>query len=67
MDADRRMTTSYAMNKMASAPLGNENTEAYVREIYALVDRMQKSSSLRCASMVDANSPGYLQIFGLSV
>jgi CubicO group peptidase (beta-lactamase class C family) len=39
MDLDRRMTIGYAMNKMGAGTLGNANTEAYVRAIYAAVDR----------------------------
>ncbi|KAJ5717371.1 hypothetical protein N7488_003017 [Penicillium malachiteum] len=41
MDRGRRMTIGYAMNNMcAIGTLGNENTEAYVKEIYHIVDRM---------------------------
>ncbi|RMJ26907.1 beta-lactamase [Aspergillus sp. HF37] len=38
MDLDRRMTVGYAMNKMGAGTLGNANTEAYVKAIYAAVD-----------------------------
>ncbi|KFY78774.1 hypothetical protein V499_02127 [Pseudogymnoascus sp. VKM F-103] len=38
MDLDRRMTISYAMNKMGVGTLGNENTAAYVNAVYAVVD-----------------------------
>ena len=37
MDLDRRMTIGYAMNKMGMGTLGNANTEAYVKAIYAAV------------------------------
>ncbi|BDD62638.1 hypothetical protein MPDQ_001588 [Monascus purpureus] len=41
MDRDRRMTIGYVMNKMGTGPLVNENTEAYVRAIYEIVDAMR--------------------------
>lgn len=34
MDLDRRMTITYAMNKMEMGTLGNSNTEKYVMAIY---------------------------------
>ncbi|KAJ5729222.1 uncharacterized protein N7483_003730 [Penicillium malachiteum] len=41
MDRERRMTIGYAMNDMcAIGTLGNDNTEAYVKEIYHIVDQM---------------------------
>lgn len=35
------MTIGYVMNKMGTGPLVNENTEAYVRAIYEIVDAMR--------------------------
>ncbi|SPO04725.1 probable beta-lactamase [Cephalotrichum gorgonifer] len=46
MDLDRRMTIGYAMNKMGMGTLGTPNTEAYVKEIYATLERLDSSSSL---------------------
>lgn len=46
MDLDRRMTIAYAMNKMGPGTLGNENTQAYVREIYRILNANSRSSSL---------------------
>lgn len=41
MDRKRRMTISYAMNRMsATGTIGNHNTEAYVRAIYEVVNNM---------------------------
>ncbi|KAJ6013413.1 hypothetical protein N7540_008004 [Penicillium herquei] len=41
MDRERRMTIGYAMNNMcAIGTLGNDSTEAYVKEIYHIVDKM---------------------------
>ena len=34
MDVDRKMTVTYAMNKMGAGTLGNPRTQAYVNEIY---------------------------------
>jgi CubicO group peptidase (beta-lactamase class C family) len=39
MDLDRRLTISYAMNRMASGLLGSERSEAYVRAAYSALDR----------------------------
>ncbi|KAJ5097009.1 beta-lactamase domain-containing protein 2 [Penicillium angulare] len=40
MDRNRRVTIGYVMNNMATTgTLGNPNTEAYVREIYELVNQ----------------------------
>lgn len=46
MDLDRRMTIGYAMNKMGLGSLGNENTQAYVKEIYRILNANSRSSSL---------------------
>jgi hypothetical protein len=46
MDRDRRMTIAYVMNNMSgSGTLGNDNTEAYVREIYRVIDELRSSSA----------------------
>jgi hypothetical protein len=37
MDVDRRMTISYAMNKMSNVGIGSERTKAYVKAIYAAI------------------------------
>lgn len=34
MDLDRRLTITYAMNKMAAGGLGNDRTKAYVQAVY---------------------------------
>ncbi|KAA8642033.1 hypothetical protein EYZ11_006435 [Aspergillus tanneri] len=39
MDQDRKMTITYAMNKMVMGTLGNPNTVKYVRAIYAAYDK----------------------------
>lgn len=46
MDLDKRMTIGYAMNKMGTGTLGNDNTQVYVKEIYRIVDALSRSSSL---------------------
>ncbi|KAJ5902214.1 hypothetical protein N7495_002742 [Penicillium taxi] len=47
MDRERRMTIGYVMNKMLGAgTVGNENTFAYVQEIYNLVNKLKSQSSL---------------------
>ncbi|KAJ5757710.1 uncharacterized protein N7511_006404 [Penicillium nucicola] len=38
MDLERRMTLSYAMNKMSEGTVGNDNTEAYFKAIYEIVE-----------------------------
>jgi CubicO group peptidase (beta-lactamase class C family) len=38
MNRGRRMTIGYAMNKMENRVMGNVNSEAYVQEIYKIVD-----------------------------
>jgi CubicO group peptidase (beta-lactamase class C family) len=38
MDLDRRLTISYAMNKMSSGLIGSERSEAYIRAVYAALD-----------------------------
>ncbi|KAJ5903852.1 hypothetical protein N7504_006235 [Penicillium tannophilum] len=41
MDRERRMTISYAMNRMTGiSTIGNPNTEAYVKAIYDVVNNM---------------------------
>ncbi|KAJ5806260.1 uncharacterized protein N7503_003862 [Penicillium pulvis] len=41
MDRERRMTISYAMNRMSGiSTIGNANTEAYVKAIYDVVNTM---------------------------
>lgn len=40
MDVDRKVTITYAMNRMAGTNIGNDRSEAYVREIYAVLDRI---------------------------
>lgn len=41
MDRERRMTISYAMNRMTGiSTIGNHNTEAYVKAIYEVVNNM---------------------------
>ncbi|KAJ5618963.1 beta-lactamase [Penicillium lagena] len=42
MDRGRQMTIGYAMNKMENRVMGNANSEAYVREIYKIVDASNK-------------------------
>jgi CubicO group peptidase (beta-lactamase class C family) len=37
MDLDRRMTISYAMNKMSNVEIGSERTKAYVKTIYTAI------------------------------
>ncbi len=39
LDLDRRLTISYVMNRMASGLLGSERSEAYIRAVYAALDR----------------------------
>jgi CubicO group peptidase (beta-lactamase class C family) len=38
MDVGRRLTFSYAMNKMGAALLGSERAESYVRAVYSALD-----------------------------
>ncbi|WP_067833856.1 serine hydrolase domain-containing protein [Nocardia lijiangensis] len=38
MDLDRRMTVTYAMNRMGPGIIGSPRSEAYLRTIYRLVD-----------------------------
>ncbi|GAQ09964.1 beta-lactamase domain-containing protein 2 [Aspergillus lentulus] len=46
MDRDRRMTITYVMNNMSGrGTLGNDNIEAYVREIYRVIDGLCSSSA----------------------
>lgn len=40
MDLDRKVTITYALNRMGNGLVGNDRTEAYVREIYAVLDRI---------------------------
>ncbi|CAL5871752.1 uncharacterized protein PFLUO_LOCUS6005 [Penicillium psychrofluorescens] len=42
MDRGRRMTIGYAMNKMENRVMGNVNSEAYVQEIYKIVNASKK-------------------------
>jgi CubicO group peptidase (beta-lactamase class C family) len=39
MDLDRRLTITYVMNRMSSGLIGSERSEAYVRAVYAALDR----------------------------
>ncbi|GAB2505854.1 serine hydrolase domain-containing protein [Nocardia heshunensis] len=38
MDLDRRMTVTYAMNKMGAGLIGSPRSEAYLRTIYRILD-----------------------------
>jgi CubicO group peptidase (beta-lactamase class C family) len=38
MDLDRRMTVTYAMNKMGPGLIGSPRSEAYLRTVYRTVD-----------------------------
>jgi CubicO group peptidase (beta-lactamase class C family) len=38
MDLDRRLTTSYMMNRMAPGIVGSDRAEAYLQAVYAAVD-----------------------------
>lgn len=40
MDLDRKLTITYALNRMGNGLIGNDNTQAYVREIYAAFNRI---------------------------
>ena len=40
MDLDRKVTITYVMNRMARATIGSDRSAAYVREIYAVLDRI---------------------------
>lgn len=40
MDLDRKVTITYAMNRMTNGSFGNDRTEAYVKEILAVLDRI---------------------------
>ncbi|KAL4864442.1 hypothetical protein BDV12DRAFT_11836 [Aspergillus spectabilis] len=46
MDLDRGVTFTYAMNKMENGTLGNSNTEAYVREVYRVLNEVEGKASL---------------------
>jgi CubicO group peptidase (beta-lactamase class C family) len=37
MDLDRRMTITYAMNKMGPGLAGNANSEIYIKAIYEIM------------------------------
>lgn len=37
MDVARKITVTYAMNKMEQGTLGNDRTRAYVNEIYKVL------------------------------
>lgn len=37
MDVARKMTVTYAMNKMGQGTLGNDRTMIYVKEIYKVI------------------------------
>jgi CubicO group peptidase (beta-lactamase class C family) len=39
MDLDRRLTITYAMNRMAPGLIGSERSEAYIRAVYDTLDR----------------------------
>lgn len=43
MDLDRRVTITYAMNRMGNGTMGNDRSEAYVREIYRVLNRIPAS------------------------
>jgi CubicO group peptidase (beta-lactamase class C family) len=43
MDLGRRMTLAYAMNKMSSGTLGNDNTRAYFKAVYEIVNSQSSS------------------------
>ncbi|KAJ6120470.1 hypothetical protein N7523_004750 [Penicillium sp. IBT 18751x] len=40
MDLERRMTITYAMNRMENGTIGNSNTGLYVEEIYKIVNAL---------------------------
>jgi CubicO group peptidase (beta-lactamase class C family) len=42
MDLDRRLTITYAMNRMASSLIGSERSEAYIRAVYAGLERQHR-------------------------
>lgn len=39
MDLDRKITITYTLNRMGNGLMGNDRAHAYVREIYAALDR----------------------------
>jgi CubicO group peptidase (beta-lactamase class C family) len=43
MDLSRRMTLAYAMNKMSLGTLGNDNTKAYFKAVYEIVNSQSSS------------------------
>ncbi|KAJ6098823.1 hypothetical protein N7467_000358 [Penicillium canescens] len=43
MDLSRRMTLAYAMNRMSSGTLGNDNTKAYFKAVYEIVNSQSSS------------------------
>ncbi|KAL2857295.1 beta-lactamase/transpeptidase-like protein [Aspergillus pseudoustus] len=44
MDVDRRVTITYAMNRMELGTLGNSNAEEYVKAIYKVVEGLGQAS-----------------------
>lgn len=45
MDLSRKMTIGYVMNKMGQGTVGNENSGAYVEEIFKIADSLRQSTS----------------------
>lgn len=43
MDLDHKMTLTYAMNRMTNGTMGNDRSQAYGREIYAVLRRLSSS------------------------
>jgi hypothetical protein len=44
MDVDRRVTFTYAMNRMELGTLGNLNAEEYVKAVYNVVEGLGQAS-----------------------
>ena len=40
MDVGHKMTLTYTMNRMADGTMGNDRTQAYGREVYAVLSRL---------------------------
>ncbi|KAL2816476.1 beta-lactamase/transpeptidase-like protein [Aspergillus granulosus] len=46
MDADRRVTFTYAMNRMEAGTLGNSNAAEYVKALYKAIEESGREASL---------------------
>jgi CubicO group peptidase (beta-lactamase class C family) len=44
LDLDRRITITYAMNRMEMGTLGNSNAEEYVKAVYKVVEGLGQAS-----------------------